>query len=167
VSGSGDRRPSPLARLLGRSTERRALRWNLVELCRRTAHEGWEHLQAAEAAGRGVALVVAAAGPWVIAARALAAWAGPLHLAPPAGAAERRLARRLCSAGRDRPRLAPDDDAAGRALAAGEKVLYVVAGQTASGLAPPAIPAGVPILPLAVEHSSRGRYRLVVGKPGS
>ncbi len=153
-------RPGPLARLFAP----RALRWSLIELCRRTTHEGWERLLAAEAAGRGVALVIPAGGPWVVAARALAAWAGPLHLALPSGAAERRLARLVCSLdGEGSSLLAPDPETVRSVLATRGKVLFVIAGEAGPDLARPSIPAGVPVLPLAVERPSRGRYRVVVG----
>jgi hypothetical protein len=137
----------------------RALRWSLVELCRRTTLAGWDDLQAAAAAGRGVALTTPAGAPWLVAARALAAWAGPLHLALPAGEADRRLARLACAGGEPGPRLAADPDAILSALAAGEKVLFVAGA--AAGLDVPAIPGHVPRVTVAVERPRRGRYRLV------
>jgi hypothetical protein len=149
--------------LLSRQLAPRALRWSLVDLCRRTTHEGWEHLQSAAAAGHGVALVAAAGTPWVVAARALAAWAGPLHLAMPAGAADRRLARLACTNGDDGPRLAADPETVAGLLAAGEKVLFVLPGEAPPDLAP--LPAGAApvVLAVTVERPSRGRYRVVLG----
>jgi hypothetical protein len=138
----------------------RALRWSLVELCRRTTLVGWEHLQSPEAAGRGIALVTPAGTPWFVAARALAAWAGPLHRALPAGETDRRLARMACAGGDPGPRLAADPEALHRALAAGETVLFVVDAAIAPG--DPPIPDGMPRLTVAVERPRRGRYRLVL-----
>lgn len=156
-------RPGLLSRLLAP----RALRWSLVELCRRTTHDGWENLHAAEAAGRGVALVIPPGTRWVVAARALAAWAGPLHLALPAAAADRKLARLVCTSDRESPLLAADPEATNRVLAAGEKVLFVIEGAEPRDLAPRPIPEGAPIVPLRVERPSRGRYRLVICEAGS
>lgn len=149
--------------LLGRLFDPRPLRWSLVELCRRTTHEGWENLQTAEAAGRGVALVVAAGTPWVVAARALAAWAGPLHLALPAGADDRRLARLAGTNGDDGPRLAADPETVAGLLAAGEKVLFVARGEAPPDLAPLPAVAAPAVLRVTVERPSRGRYRVVIG----
>jgi hypothetical protein len=138
----------------------RALRWSLVELCRRTTLVGWDELQAAAAAGRGVGLIARAGAAWFVAARALAAWAGPLHLALPAGERDRRLARLACAGGDLGLRLAADPDAARAALAGGEKVLFVVdAGAALEALA---LPDEVPRVAIAVESARHGRYRLVL-----
>lgn len=148
-------RPALLARLFAP----RVLRWSLVELCRRTTLDGWEHLQAAEAAGRGVALIAASDAPWPVAARALAAWAGPLHLALPADARDRRTARLACSSSGAGPRLAAGPTAVRNALGVGDKVLFTVGAETSAELS---LPDGVPVLPIAVENTGRGRYRLVI-----
>lgn len=140
---------------------RRTLRWSLVELCRRTTLDGWDDLQEAAAAGRGVALLVSEGDEWPVAARALAGWAGPLHLALPAGGRARRLADLVCADGASAPRPASGPDVVGRALAAGEKVLFVV--ETGSPPPPPpAIPEGVAVLDVTVERPRRGRYRVVI-----
>lgn len=150
----------PGAGSLARLFAPRSLRWSLVELCRRTTLEGWDELQAAAAAGCGVALIAPAGGSWPVAARAIAAWAGPLHLALPAGARDRRLARLACAGGAAAPRLAAGPDAVSTALAAGETVLFVIEAGTA--LDALAIPDEVPLVAIAVERLRRGRYRLVV-----
>lgn len=142
----------------------RALRWNLVELCRRTSLEGWDALQAAAAAERGVALITSAGAPWLVAARALAAWAGPLHLALPAGDRDRRLARLACASGDPGPRLAEGADAARGVLAAGGTVLFVVEAGTALDALP--IPDEIPQVAIAVERTRRGRYRLILSPRG-
>ena len=159
---SGGAAPGRLARLFAP----RALRWSLVELCRRTTLEGWEHLQAAEAAGRGVILIASSGAPWPVAARALAAWAGPLHLALPDGAAGRRLARLAC-AGDGAPRLAAEPAAVERALGEGGKVLVLAEPGARPPLVPPSIADDVPRLAITVERPRRGRYRLVVGAAGA
>lgn len=139
----------------------RTLRWSLVELCRRTTLDGWDELQAAAAEDRGVALLASAADDWPLAARALAGWAGPLHLALPAGERDRRLARLACAGGGSAPRPAAGPDSVARAFAAGEKVLFVIEAGCRQA-PPPAVPEGVPALAVAVERSGRGRYRLVI-----
>lgn len=141
------------------------LRWSLVELCRRTTHEGWERLLEATTAGGGVVLIASAGSSWPVAARALAAWAGPLHLALPEGAGDRRLARLLCAGGPESPRLAPDPASIAAALAAGGKVLFVLPSNTPLDRPTPPIQSGTPALPVAVEQPARGRYRLVIGEP--
>jgi len=140
----------------------RALRWSLVELCRRTTLAGWDDLQAAAAAGRGVTLLTPSGAPWLVAARALAAWAGPLHLALPAGEPDRRLARLACARADPAPRLAADPEAIRGALAAGESVLFVVDAAIAPDAA--AIPDETPRVTVAVERPRRGRYRLVLSR---
>jgi hypothetical protein len=156
----------PGAGSLARLFAPRSLRWSLVELCRRTTLEGWDELQAAAAAGCGVALIAPAGGSWPVAARAIAAWAGPLHLALPAGARDRRLARLACAGGAAAPRLAAGPDAVGTALAAGETVLFVVEGGSPEP-SPPAVAGDLPRLAIAIEQPGRGRYRLVIqrGRP--
>jgi hypothetical protein len=156
-------RPGPLARLLERLLERRALRWSLVDLCRRTTHEGWEHLRAAEAAGRGVALVTPAGTLWVVAARALAAWAGPLHLAMPAGAADRRLAQLTC--GGDGPQLATSSKAITEALSRGARVLFVGSLEVPTEIQDALPFTCLSVVRLRVVRHRRGRYRLVIGRP--
>lgn len=96
----------------------------LVELCRRTTLEGWDHLQQAEAAGHGILLVTPEAnGAWRLAARVLAEWAGPVHLLLPD---DPETAQRLLAAadglGLADP-VAPDR--ANEALATGAKLLRV------------------------------------------
>lgn len=139
----------------------RPLRWSLVELCRRTSLVGWEHLLAAQAAGGGVGLVAESGTPWPVAARAIAAWAGPLHLAPPGRAADRRLARLACS-GDDGPREAPSPEAAREALSAGGTVLFVAAAGAPNELAAAAFPDGTGVLRVLVERAPRGRYRVSI-----
>ena len=56
-----------------------AARFDLVELCRRLTLEGWDHLQTAASAGRGVLVLTADLGSWEIATRAVGTYAGPLH----------------------------------------------------------------------------------------
>lgn len=152
----GVQRPGWLALLLAP----RPLRWSLVELCRRTTLDGWDELQSAAAAGRGVALLASSDDQWPVAARALAGWAGPLHLALTADGRSARWARLWSADGESSPRPADGADAVGKALAAGEKVLFVI--EAGSPPRPTAIPDGVPVLDVAIERPQRGRYRLVI-----
>ena len=55
-----------------------AERFDLVGLCRRLAIEGWEHLAAAKARGRGFFVLSAHLGHWEIAAHAAGTYFGPL-----------------------------------------------------------------------------------------
>lgn len=161
MSGRSGARRSFLGRLLLPAP----LRGSLVELCRRTTHEGWDRLQAATAAGAGVALVTSASAPWPVAARALAAWAGPLHLALPEDAAGRTLARLLCTGDPESPRLAGDPPSIEAALTGGGRVLFVIAGDVAPDRITLPIPDEARVLPISVEQPGRGRYRLVIGEP--
>jgi KDO2-lipid IV(A) lauroyltransferase len=54
-------------------------RFDAVELCRRFSFEGWEHLDRAEAMGRGVFLLGAHLGSWEISGRAIGLYHGVLH----------------------------------------------------------------------------------------
>jgi KDO2-lipid IV(A) lauroyltransferase len=51
-----------------------------VEVCRRVTIHGWEHLDAADAQGRGVVVFSGHAGNWEIAARVLGLYRAPYHL---------------------------------------------------------------------------------------
>jgi KDO2-lipid IV(A) lauroyltransferase len=53
-------------------------RFDPVELCQRFTYEGWEHLDAAAAAGKGVFLLTAHLGLWEIAALPVGLYKGPL-----------------------------------------------------------------------------------------
>lgn len=141
----------------------RHLRWSLVELCRRTTLDGFDHLQAAQGEGRGALLTIASADRWEIAARALAAWAGPLRLVPPPEAPERRLTELLHRTGGERLLLATGREAVGVALRAGETVLLVTEFASPPERLLPALPEGVALLPLAVHGPAGGRYRVVIG----
>ncbi|HEY8020620.1 MAG TPA: lysophospholipid acyltransferase family protein [Thermoanaerobaculia bacterium] len=55
-------------------------RFDPVEVCRRFTYEGWEHLEEAAAAGRGVFLLTAHLGLWEIAALPVGLYRGPLHV---------------------------------------------------------------------------------------
>jgi KDO2-lipid IV(A) lauroyltransferase len=59
-----------------------AYRFDLVELCRRTTLDGWDHLLAARraAAPRGIFVITAHFGPWEQGPLALGSWGGPLHV---------------------------------------------------------------------------------------
>jgi KDO2-lipid IV(A) lauroyltransferase len=55
-------------------------RFDAVELCRRWTLEGWEHLDAAEARGRGVLVMSAHLGHWEIAALPVGLYRGDFHV---------------------------------------------------------------------------------------
>lgn len=55
-------------------------RFDLVELCRHLTLEGWEHVEEAEAQGRGVFFLSAHLGYWEIAAYPPGIYGGPLHV---------------------------------------------------------------------------------------
>lgn len=54
-------------------------RFDAVELCERLTLEGWEHVVAAQEAGRGALLLSAHLGNWEMAGHALGLYRGPLH----------------------------------------------------------------------------------------
>jgi Kdo2-lipid IVA lauroyltransferase/acyltransferase len=55
-------------------------RFTVEELCRRLTYEGWEHLETAAAAGKGVFILSAHLGHWEIAALPIGIAKGPLHV---------------------------------------------------------------------------------------
>ncbi len=55
-------------------------RFDAVEVCARFSYEGWEHLETAAAAGKGVFLLTAHLGLWEIAALPVGLYKGPLHV---------------------------------------------------------------------------------------
>lgn len=55
-------------------------RFDRQELCRRLTIEGWEHLEAARAQGRGVLVMSAHLGTWEIAAHVVGLYAEPMHV---------------------------------------------------------------------------------------
>lgn len=57
-----------------------AERFDAVELCRRLTLEGWEHLEAARARGRGVVVMSAHLGMWEAAAQPVALYAGGMEV---------------------------------------------------------------------------------------
>lgn len=136
--------------------ERATRRFDLVTLCRHLSLEGWEHLQEAETAGRGVLLLTSALGYPGIAARAVGAYAGPVL---PAAGDRAALERVLAAGGKamvvlDRP---PER---------GEETVTVpflggqrTAAATAARLALATAALAVPIFALPAPG---GRYRLVI-----
>jgi Kdo2-lipid IVA lauroyltransferase/acyltransferase len=55
-------------------------RFDKEELCRRFTYEGWEHLETAAAAGKGVFVLSAHLGYWEIAALPVGLYKGPMHV---------------------------------------------------------------------------------------
>jgi KDO2-lipid IV(A) lauroyltransferase len=55
-------------------------RFDTVDVCSRFSYEGWEHLEEAAAAGKGVFLLTAHLGLWEIAALPVGLYKGPLHV---------------------------------------------------------------------------------------
>ncbi len=159
---------------------------DLVEVCRRLTLEGWEHLQAAEASGRGVIVLTSHLGSWEIATWAVAAYAGPLYALgrrfdDPLLAAEAAETAELFGV-----RVLPERGAAQgmfAALAAGEKVAVVLDRPPPPGaerielpfhgrpLAVSPVPARLalehacPAVPLFALPAAGGRFRLVVRPP--
>jgi KDO2-lipid IV(A) lauroyltransferase len=162
-----------------------ATRFDLVALCRRVTLEGWEHLEAAEAEGRGVFILSAHLGVWEIAAWAVGTYAGPLHVV--GRPLDNPLLDRELVALRGRfgnHLLRKRGAARGmiRALQAGEKVGILVDqrvhpndgievpffGQpslTTPILARLALRSGTPVVPIFGHPEPGGRYRVVVRPP--
>ena len=160
-----------------------ATRFDLVELCRRLTLEGWEHLQTAEAAGRGLLVLTTHLGSWEIATWAMGTYAGPVHgagrpLANPLLAAESaRSAERFGVRTRLEPSATWEMIAV---LEAGEKVATVIDRQPPPGADRIAVPFfgrplevslvparlalahGTPAVPVFALPAPGGRYRLVV-----
>jgi KDO2-lipid IV(A) lauroyltransferase len=161
-------------------------RFDLVELCRRLTLEGWDHLQAAEAAGRGVLVLTGHLGLWEVVAWAVGAYAGPVHALGRPLANPRLAAEHARTAERFGLRLQPERSATGEmaaALAAGEKVAAVIDRPPPPGADRVAVPflgrpievsslparlalqLGAPAVPVFALPAPRGRYRLIV-RPG-
>ncbi|HXU45780.1 MAG TPA: hypothetical protein VN783_09650, partial [Thermoanaerobaculia bacterium] len=54
-------------------------RFDLVELCRRITYEGWEHVEAAESAGKGVFVLGSHLGYWELSGRPIGLYRGTVH----------------------------------------------------------------------------------------
>jgi KDO2-lipid IV(A) lauroyltransferase len=160
-------------------------RFSAVELCRRFTYEGWEHLGAAEAMGRGVFLLGAHLGHWEISGRPIGLYRGPLHtVARPAdnpyldrelNRLRRRLgylvidkrgaARRMLEALRQGGRIGilPDQRVRPR-----EGILVPFFGRpalTTPVLARISLRHEVPVVPVFAYPEPGGRYRMVVRPP--
>ncbi len=159
---------------------------DLVELCRRLTLEGWEHLQAAEAGGRGVIVLTSHLGSWEIATWAVAVYAGPVHALGRRFANPLRAAEAAHTAEAFSLRPLPERGAAQgmvAALAAGEKVAVVLDRPPPPGaerielpfcgrpLAVSPVPARLalehacPAVPVFALPAAGGRFRLVVRPP--
>jgi len=160
-------------------------RFDLVELCRHLTLEGWEHVEEAEAHGRGVFFLSAHLGYWEIAAYPPGIYGGPLHvvgrpldnphldrelvrlrgrygneLIPKHGAA-----RRMVRAIRDRGRVGilidqrvPEKDAI-------EVEFFGRPALTSPLLARLSLRTGAPVVPIFGYAEPRGRYRFVARPP--
>lgn len=158
-------------------------RFDLVGLCRRLTLEGWEHLEAAEARGKGVFITSGHLGNWEVAAYPVGIYRGPFHVfsRPPNNPRFAREMQRI----RERfgntllPKRVPALEIL-RILQSGgrvgllidqrvhpnEGILVPFFGQPAVTSPLPAIlslRSGAPVVPLFGLPEPRGRYRVVVG----
>jgi KDO2-lipid IV(A) lauroyltransferase len=160
-------------------------RFDPVELCRRFAYEGWEHLDRAERLGRGVFLLGAHHGYWEISGRPIGLYRGVIHtvarpadnpyldrelarlrqrlgyaVIPKRGAARRML--QVVRAG-GRVGILPDQRVQER-----EGILVSFFGHPA--LTTPVLARlsrrdGCPVVPVFAYPRAGGRYRMVIRPP--
>lgn len=136
-----------------------------VSLCRRLTLEGWEHLSAAEAPGRGIIALLTPFGLGGVATLALGLYRGPVDVLPrPSGspALDRHVARLQTRAGN---RLVAEPEAEGALLAAlqtGGRVGLAFDRAEAPTPARLSLRAGAPIVPLFGYPAPRNGYRVVI-----
>lgn len=160
-------------------------RFDPVEVCRRFTYEGWEHLEEAAAAGKGVFLLTAHMGLWEIAALPVGLYRGPLHvIARPADNPylERELrhlrerfgnrvihkhgaARPMLQAIREKGRIAILIDQRVQAKEGIQLPFFGRPAWTTPILARMSLRTGAPVAAVFVYAQPKGRYRLVVRPP--
>jgi len=162
-----------------------ARRFDAAELCRRVTWEGFEHLTAAEAAGRGVIVLAAHFGNWEIVPAALAANWGPMaavgrpvdnphvdrlvqsvrtrfgNRSLPKRGAVREMFRVLAAGGR----LGLLIDQRVRAEEALDVPFFGRPALTSPVAARLSLRTGAPVVPVAGHHEPGGRYRIVFDPP--
>jgi Kdo2-lipid IVA lauroyltransferase/acyltransferase len=162
-----------------------ATRFDLVELCRRFRFEGWEHVEAAEAAGKGYFVLGSHLGYWEFSARPIGLFRGTIHavarptdnphldrelrgiretsgyeVIPKQGAA-RRMMQVLKSGGR--VGILIDQRVQPR-----EAIVVPFFGRpalTTPALARLSVRTGAPVLPVFAYAEEGGRYRFVAHPP--
>jgi KDO2-lipid IV(A) lauroyltransferase len=162
-----------------------ARRFDGPSLCCRVAWEGFEHLTAAEAAGRGVIVLAAHFGNWEIVPAALAATWGPMatvgrpvdnpHVDRIVQGLRTRFGNRSLAkrgAVREMFRVLADGGRLGllidQRVRAGEAIDVPFFGRpalTSPIVARLALRTGAPVVPVAGYHEPRGRYRIVFEPP--
>ena len=160
-------------------------RFDLVELCRYLSLQGWEHVEEAEARGRGVFFLSAHLGYWEIAAYPPGIYGGPLHvvgrpldnphldrelarlrrrygneLIPKHGAA-----RRMMRAIRERGRVGILIDQRVPEKNAIEVEFFGRPALTSPLLARLSLRTGAPVVPIFGYGEPKGRYRFVARPP--
>lgn len=162
-----------------------ATRFDLVELCRRFRFEGWEHVEAAEAAGRGYFVLGSHLGYWEFSARPIGLFRGTIHaVARPTDNPhlDRELRSLRESSGYE---VIPKQGAARRmmqVLKSGGRVGILIdqrvqpreaisvpffgrAALTTPALARLSLRTGAPVLPVFAYAEAGGRYRFVAHPP--
>jgi KDO2-lipid IV(A) lauroyltransferase len=162
-----------------------AQRFDSVELCKRLTLEGWEHLQAADARGKGVFIMSAHLGMWEAAAQPVALYAGgmdvvgrPLdnpHLDRDLVALRTRFGNRLLSKRgaargmlkslRGGGRVGILIDQRARPSDAVEVPFFGHPARTSSVLARLALRTGAAVVPIFGYGEPGGRYRVVLRPP--
>jgi len=160
-------------------------RFDPVQLCRRLTLEGWEHVEDAEALGRGVFFLSAHLGYWEIAAYPPGLYGGPLHVVgrpldnPHLDRELERLrrrcgnevipkrgaARRMVKVIRERGRVGILIDQRVPEQEAIEVDFFGRPALTSPLLARLALRTGAPVVPIFGYGEPRGRYRFVARPP--
>jgi KDO2-lipid IV(A) lauroyltransferase len=156
-------------------------RFDAVEVCRRFTLEGWEHVQAAEALGRGTFLLTAHIGFWELAPAVLGLYLGPVGIVVrPADnpwlhreldairgrfgnstLPKRRAARGMLETVRHGGRVGILIDQRVQAKEGIEIPFFGHPALTSPVLARMSLRTGAPVVPVSIYPQPGGRYRLV------
>lgn len=160
-------------------------RFDAVEICRRFTLESWEHLDAAEALGRGTFFLTAHIGFWELAPAILGLYRGPLGIVVrPADnpwlnrelerlrgrfgntcLPKRGAARGMLEAVRRRGRIGILIDQRVQAKEGIEVPFFGHPALTSPILAKMSLRTGVPVVPVSIYPAPGGRYRAVARPP--